>query len=441
VVYRRSTRAADTSQLEDADLSGLVDLELRTPRASLLRRGGGDQALDSALPTGDSERTFRARVAAQSAAGAAARAAQLRPPTADEGAALVVRWEIDCHASAGGLATMEDYLDADESGIAGWAQAGHASAYLGIYDGHSGVRAAEHLVDTLAVRLAAAAPPPPAGAGPAELAAAVAAALPAAYAAADAEFVARAVAELTAAAEGADGDRAPTDTLSRAPSMQRAALAGAAPSSVVEAAERARKGWLAGSTATSVVLVASALVVAHVGDSVALLVRAGEPIELTAPHKPSVPAELERIRAAGGWVTASHKPHGGRVNGVLGVARAFGDVEYKDLSSAAWGRAFDAPLVSATPDVLSAQLTRQDECVVLASDGLWDALAYDEVAQACVAFRAAHGGSVAGLGAELVRRAAECNVADNVTVIVAGFAFDDAPADARRAPLADAVRG
>lgn len=174
------------------------------------------------------------------------------------------------------------------------------------------------------------------------------------------------------------------------------------------------------STATSVVIASGVLVVAHVGDSIALLVRDGLPIELTPPHKPGVPAELERITAAGGWVTG-RTPHGGRVNGVLAVSRAFGDVEYKALKESAWVRSFADDLVVARPDVLSTVLTPSDECIVVASDGLWDALTYEEVAAECAAWRAAHGGSVAGLPQMLARRAADRNVQDNITVVVAGF--------------------
>jgi serine/threonine protein phosphatase PrpC len=43
-------------------------------------------------------------------------------------------------------------------------------------------------------------------------------------------------------------------------------------------------------------------------------------------HSPKNPLEAERIAAAGGWVT------NGRVNGVLGVSRSFGDIMYKSYS-------------------------------------------------------------------------------------------------------------
>ena len=144
------------------------------------------------------------------------------------------------------------------------------------------------------------------------------------------------------------------------------------------------------------------------------------PYELTAPHKPAVPEELARITRAGGWVTG-RAPHGGRVNGVLAVSRSFGDVEYKTLKEAAWVQPFADDLVSARPDVLATALTPSDECVVVASDGLWDALTYDEVATVCVEWRSVHGGAARGLPQLLARRAVERNVQDNVTVVVATF--------------------
>ena len=54
--------------------------------------------------------------------------------------------------------------------------------------------------------------------------------------------------------------------------------------------------------------------------------RDGEAVRLTTPHKTSDKAEQERILAAGGWLTGTKTK---RVNGVLGVARSLGDVEYK----------------------------------------------------------------------------------------------------------------
>ncbi|CAM9984539.1 unnamed protein product, partial [Sphacelaria rigidula] len=63
--------------------------------------------------------------------------------------------------------------------------------------------------------------------------------------------------------------------------------------------------------------------VANVGDCRAVLCRGGKAQAITLDHKPSVPSEAARIEAAGGFVSC------GRVNGILGVSRSFGDIHCK----------------------------------------------------------------------------------------------------------------
>lgn len=63
--------------------------------------------------------------------------------------------------------------------------------------------------------------------------------------------------------------------------------------------------------------------VANVGDCRAVLCRAGEAVVITEDHTPSIPSEAARVEAAGGFVSR------GRVNGILGVSRSFGDIHCK----------------------------------------------------------------------------------------------------------------
>ena len=68
-----------------------------------------------------------------------------------------------------------------------------------------------------------------------------------------------------------------------------------------------------------------------------MLSRAGEAVDLTTDHKPNHPTELQRIKSLGGkvrWHGLMGKnrnpiPSAGvyRINGILAVARSFGDVE------------------------------------------------------------------------------------------------------------------
>uniref|UniRef100_A0A8D0GZI4 protein-serine/threonine phosphatase n=1 Tax=Sphenodon punctatus TaxID=8508 RepID=A0A8D0GZI4_SPHPU len=126
---------------------------------------------------------------------------------------------------------------------------------------------------------------------------------------------------------------------------------------VAEAWERA------GSTAVAVLVSPRHFYFINLGDSRALLCRAGTVTFYTEDHKPSKPRERERIENAGGTVTLH------RVNGSLAVSRALGDFDYKAV---AW-RSQTEQLVSPEPEVYElARCPGEDEFLVLACDGIWD---------------------------------------------------------------------
>ncbi|KAM3349976.1 hypothetical protein ACQJBY_022665 [Aegilops geniculata] len=77
-----------------------------------------------------------------------------------------------------------------------------------------------------------------------------------------------------------------------------------------------------GSTASTAIFVDNHLYVANVGDSRAVISKAGKAIALSDDHKPDRSDERERIENAGGVVTFSGT---WRVGGVLAMSRAFGD--------------------------------------------------------------------------------------------------------------------
>ncbi|CAL4908533.1 unnamed protein product [Urochloa decumbens] len=126
----------------------------------------------------------------------------------------------------------------------------------------------------------------------------------------------------------------------------------------------------AGSTAVVAVVGPTSVVVASAGDSRAVLSRGGVAVPLSVDHKPDRPDELERIKAAGGRVIFWD---GARVLGVLAMSRAIGDGYLK-------------PFVTAEPEVTVTERTKEDECLILASDGLWDVVSNEmacEVVRAC----------------------------------------------------------
>ncbi|KAG5616774.1 hypothetical protein H5410_016598 [Solanum commersonii] len=108
-----------------------------------------------------------------------------------------------------------------------------------------------------------------------------------------------------------------------------------------------------GSTAVVVVLTDETIIVANCGDSRAVLSRSGSAIPLSYDHKPDKREERARIEACGGRVVFTD---GARVEGVLSVRQQFKAI-------------YD---IGAGDDLHKREA--EDECLILASDGLWDVI-------------------------------------------------------------------
>jgi len=125
-----------------------------------------------------------------------------------------------------------------------------------------------------------------------------------------------------------------------------------------------------GSTAVAVVLHVAeggqrTMLSANIGDSRAVLSRGGKAIDLTRDHKPNDERERARIRAMGEEV--QWDPYGQlyRVRD-LSLSRAIGD-------------RFAKPAVSSEAEIQLFPVTeKEDEFVLLASDGLWDVMTSQE---------------------------------------------------------------
>lgn len=100
------------------------------------------------------------------------------------------------------------------------------------------------------------------------------------------------------------------------------------------------------------------LYTANVGDLRIVLCRGNKLYRLSYDHKASDAREISRIRGAGGLVIKN------RVNGVLAITRSLGDSYVKNL-------------VTGRPFTTATEITKDDEFLILACDGVWDVISDD----------------------------------------------------------------
>ncbi|XP_042344186.1 protein phosphatase 1F [Plectropomus leopardus] len=178
-----------------------------------------------------------------------------------------------------------------------------------------------------------------------------------------------------------------------------------------------RERLRSGTTGVTVLIQGQELTVAWLGDSQAILVRKGQAVTLMDPHKPDREDEKQRIEDLGGCITFMGC---WRVNGTYAVSRAIGDFDQK-------------PYVSGDADCSTTQLCGDEDYVLLACDGFFDAVKPSEVPQMVLdALRQSgdpEGGEDAPLeqseeavglrvAQQLVGEAKAAGSSDNITVMV-----------------------
>ncbi|KAI1270741.1 putative serine/threonine phosphatase 2C ptc2 [Xylariaceae sp. FL1019] len=119
---------------------------------------------------------------------------------------------------------------------------------------------------------------------------------------------------------------------------------------------------VSGCTACCGLINSDKIFIANAGDSRSVLGVKGRAKPLSFDHKPQNEGEKARITAAGGFVDF------GRVNGNLALSRAIGDFEFKKSAELAP----EQQIVTAYPDVVTHELSDDDEFLVIACDGIWD---------------------------------------------------------------------
>lgn len=159
----------------------------------------------------------------------------------------------------------------------------------------------------------------------------------------------------------------------------------------------------AGSTASTAILVGDRLLVANVGDSRAVISRAGEAIALSKDHKPDRRDERKRIEDAGGIVLWEGT---WRVGGVLALSRAFGDRLLKKY-------------VVVDPEIQEEQIRNDVEFLVIASDGLWDVITNEDAISLVQRIQ-----EPVEAAKKLTETAFQKGSSDNITCLVVRFHHD-----------------
>jgi len=160
-----------------------------------------------------------------------------------------------------------------------------------------------------------------------------------------------------------------------------------------------------GCTAIVALLIGETCYVANAGDSRAVFMQGDQVRRISTDHKPDVPSEKERITQAGGTVTQIPMARGtkiiARVNGVLSVSRALGDLTLQ-------------PYVSAEPEIQTFRLCSTETTLVLACDGLWDVVSDEEALE-----MTKEALNVKEAAVKLVEASLERMSMDNISVVVA----------------------
>lgn len=216
-----------------------------------------------------------------------------------------------------------------------------------------------------------------------------------------------------------------------------------------------------GTTAIVAVVSDGKMFVANVGDSRCILVKKRsvtegearidgtstwnpdsiEVVPMSEDHKPDLPGERSRIESAGLTVQTDHVPpdeddeksmptvvHRVKKSDkeLLGVARAFGDFDYKCNESLSASR----QAVVCTPEIVVRERDdSSDMFLVLACDGIWDVMTNDEVGlfvakrvSECVGKKdVVEGEALASVGDDLLEECLEKGSRDNMSVLIVGL--------------------
>lgn len=168
------------------------------------------------------------------------------------------------------------------------------------------------------------------------------------------------------------------------------------------------------------------LVVSNVGDSRAVLCRAGQAVAVSDDHKPDRLDEKKRIERAGGLVLnvrgawriaapanpTSNKKASRREYQGLSMTRSFGDSYFKIAN---------APLSIPDPEVKILPITDKDLFLVMATDGIFNVMSNQDVVDCA----SVHWDDAEEAAKNIVRTAFQKGSDENLTAMVLQFGWQD----------------
>nr|KYP36857.1 putative protein phosphatase 2C 27 [Cajanus cajan] len=171
-----------------------------------------------------------------------------------------------------------------------------------------------------------------------------------------------------------------------------------------------------GTTALTAIIFGRTLLVANAGDCRAVLSRHGRAIEMSKDHRPNCNNERMRVESLGGFIDD------GYLNGQLAVTRALGDWHLEGMKEMSER---GGPL-SAEPELKLMTLTKEDEFLVIASDGIWDVFSSQNAVDFARRRLQEHNDEKLCCK-EIVQEAIKRGSTDNLTVVMVCFNLDPPP--------------
>ncbi|CAD5189276.1 unnamed protein product [Musa acuminata subsp. malaccensis] len=165
-----------------------------------------------------------------------------------------------------------------------------------------------------------------------------------------------------------------------------------------------------GTTALTAMIFGRSLLVANAGDCRAVLSRLGTAVEMSKDHRPCCINEQTRVKSLGGSINY------GYLNDQLEVTRALGDWHLQGMKEIGEP---GGPL-SAEPELKMVTLTKEDEFLIICSDGIWEVFTSQNAVDFARRQLREHN-DVKLCCKELVQEALRRGATDNLTAVMVCF--------------------